>query len=1118
MAKRKAVVNRSVQRPFVCEEPGCHRCFTRFDHLQRHALVHDEAALKLPCPDCGKTFLRHDMLVRHQRSVHDPNKAKRSKKSRSDSSTDEPSPAKKAKPATIVISSTSSLSSFDSHSGLLSSVPTNWSTPLSSATGLPPAGSAPPWRGDACADQTSSENMSPVSERSWSSTGVLWQNGGSLSWTAGLPNAAGAGAGAESNGGHGVSRIDGGFMPSRAMATPTGGTGTNGMIGDSRVPGLTDYMSAWGLLREGNAMLNGPVPGSMGTHAGLNPLTAQSLANSQFGANLGATPTSTMFGGSAHRPTASLPSLLNASIGPTLHAGSSSTSPSNLHFSSGTPTIYSHFHNSSSPMNHNLGWPLGWTMGRAAGTPIGVAGQTAQFGFRGSIDGDVSPETPVVPSSTEDPGWNGYVQCSLPSPSQHAWLLASGGAGEGPQSLSSQMNTSDAPDPGATATATRDMRSTGKADNDASSRADDNGIVAAQYYSLLSPAVAAVSPSGVEHSDGTGPMNSDSDAATSESCSPGQETPVSPPISIRLLSDKAPDSVVPPQLAPSPHTSIPESTRQHLLAFLSSVPELATSTLFTGTELQGYAALFFTKWNALLPMLHEPTFRPAETLPALLAAIVVIGMSFAASQPAAELAYAIANKLWAAIVSIDTFHPQLITLELLQAMVLLDVYCTLSATRPLHELADCFHPLVVNLARRNAIFDSGPPPSLRGDTRGAEATWQEWIAYEEKNRLAHMICILDVIHATLFRHRPSLCAVQKSLCLMADEARWRQPTAEAWAGGPTSSSYNGSVGETTGQTRLHASPKPHGDAQRLHVSTALKVFLSQTSPSSTHNGGTTSQPDSQTPLSKAPAYTQPFSRLSLFTTLTGLANELNQISSFTHDRHEGKGALQVMKEKVFAAMHRWREEERGVRSDHEATRLLSASMQVAGMLTLYADVMTIQAACEVNPLQGQYASAATVSASRAAVKSWTSRPEARAAALTALQGIDELLGSAPAKCDNGPATATDLTSADDALIRHRVLYMCAVVLFAYLRFGSFAATALPDDETAESPPKDAQQTRAFLVQARSWTEQSFATSQASQHLKGILTLVESGLSNARWELAREEASTLRRLRDTPPSS
>jgi hypothetical protein len=287
------------------------------------------------------------------------------------------------------------------------------------------------------------------------------------------------------------------------------------------------------------------------------------------------------------------------------------------------------------------------------------------------------------------------------------------------------------------------------------------------------------------------------------------------------------------------HTHVSEQTRAHLLDFLNTVPDLTTSPYFSCAHLGTYLDLFFEHWNRIMPMIHRPSFRAADVCPALLAACVTMGTYFADLPKAAELGCSIAGKLWPAIVSLDNVDPQRITLELLQAMVCVslwenlsssslypndtqgqyllthlavDAYGTFCASRKLHEMADCFHPLIITFARRNALFDSIPCPSL-GPSASTDpnVAWTQLIAHEEKIRVAHAIYVLDGLGAMLFGHQTCLSALQPNLALLADDAEWTQTSAANWIAFQANHSASASTEDQHGEKGvLEPTAIPHG--------------------------------------------------------------------------------------------------------------------------------------------------------------------------------------------------------------------------------------------------------------------------------------------------------------------
>lgn len=215
--------------------------------------------------------------------------------------------------------------------------------------------------------------------------------------------------------------------------------------------------------------------------------------------------------------------------------------------------------------------------------------------------------------------------------------------------------------------------------------------------------------------------------------------------------------------------------RDRLLFFLSSLPELPASPLFTPSALRCYIHLFFTKLNTIYPLIHRPTFSARMADPMLLSAIIVCGAHFA-DDAAHLLAERIGRKLWGAYVSFDDFRPARATLSMLQAMLITEIFGKLMGTRPQHETAHLFHNFIITLARRNAVFS----PSKVKLPSDPEEKWRAWSKEEEKKRIAFFAFILDAQHATMFRHIPALSSFQIHLQLPCDEDEWSAKTARDW--------------------------------------------------------------------------------------------------------------------------------------------------------------------------------------------------------------------------------------------------------------------------------------------------------------------------------------------------
>ncbi|KAE8262215.1 hypothetical protein A4X03_0g2631 [Tilletia caries] len=1074
MAKRKPAQARSIQRPFVCEEPGCHRCFTRFDHLQRHALVHDEGAAKLPCPDCGKTFLRHDMLVRHQRSVHEPNK--KGKRQGAARSAEEHGPVKKSKSLPPQASSSiSSLSSFDFSSGSFSMPPLAGTPVVQGAHTARPslensATSTASWREPP--SHKSSEVVSPVSERSWSSS--MMSHNGSQFFFSSASTPSTASFPMLNNGGTAQSSAPTGATQFVLPPMPSDPSSVAQTDVHNHLPPFLGGLPNFAMPRDPAAFNpNVPLPSR-----GNDTLSAGFFEPTVGDVDIGSGSVSSASSSFAF-PAYKMPPSFASVFGPRTSTSSvGGDNPAHVKFTSGTPTVPTQL---SRLVVQDLPWSGNWHLGRNADAVHQGTTASSAMSMGSSYDMGASPFTPVVPSSAAEMNFHGMLQPSKTVLPQHAWLFDK--AEELPRGGNEFQNGLD-------------------------------GVVNGLGQN---PPVITDADSG-----SWVPLDSGESADTLDGALGQMQR--EPTQSIHTQDETGSEAKVQvwfvaqlPSIQDNPRFEVRKAARDRLLDFLIVVPELSSSTLFSPNHLSVFLSLFFLNWNRTVPMVHEGSFYPGEVSPALLAACVVVGSHFAEPPAAAELGQKIAAKLWTAMVSLTDFDPQKITLELLQALVLLDAYGTFCADRRLHELADCFHPLIVTFARRNALFDSKAPPNLDELAKiNPESAWRQWVSHEEKIRVAHTIFMLDIQHASLFRHKPSLAALQRTLSLPAEAAEWEQKTAQEWReyrrhehGDETApkSDHNADSAEV-------CVPAKRSEG-RLCFGAALKMCFSERS-------GLTSTPSSTLP-SIPPALEDPFIRLLLFLGLTGLAYDLNHHSGFLYDQTSNSGALLTLKKKVYDAMKTWtaREDDGNSPSFHGA---MAISMHIAGKLTMYADIITIQVsspnstvgllsydrylkafqiACGVNPLLGQYVGASTLAASQAAVEEWSCKAEARTAALIALQGLSLFCR------DCGPATSSISATAsavDDAIVRNRVAYLCCVVLFAFTR------AQQPAGERLGLTGSDAAQaTGDFLEEARLWTETTLDVDEVHQHLGAILRIVEQWLAAARWELSREASATLRRL-------
>ncbi|KAI2195375.1 hypothetical protein LOZ18_005743 [Ophidiomyces ophidiicola] len=219
--------------------------------------------------------------------------------------------------------------------------------------------------------------------------------------------------------------------------------------------------------------------------------------------------------------------------------------------------------------------------------------------------------------------------------------------------------------------------------------------------------------------------------------------------------------------------------------------------------MQVYLESYWYHCHDQLPILHRPTFQPDAAPALLLLTLMALGAATleheqygaAAADAAADLAHFVAWHLRWELFRHADFRPPA-RLWVFQALLLLETYEKMFATRALHERAHIHHDTTLTLMRRGssligrAALDSPPPvPSSSSSSapaaaatapaavdRGDEA-WARWVKAEATRRAAFAAFVLDTIHATMFGHSAKMIAHELRLPLPCDEGLWAAASA-----------------------------------------------------------------------------------------------------------------------------------------------------------------------------------------------------------------------------------------------------------------------------------------------------------------------------------------------------
>ncbi|PYH87784.1 MFS general substrate transporter [Aspergillus ellipticus CBS 707.79] len=253
-------------------------------------------------------------------------------------------------------------------------------------------------------------------------------------------------------------------------------------------------------------------------------------------------------------------------------------------------------------------------------------------------------------------------------------------------------------------------------------------------------------------------------------------------------------SLLPP--SPPPHLPLlTTASRDGILSLVALSPPLGidghptplASPLLSLPSLQSYSDLFFTRFNATYPLIHQPTFVPSTTDPVLLAAILSMGATYS-SREAHQLAVGIHDALRNHLFCHSDFSPQP-PLWILQAMLLIDCFGKMRAGPRQRERAQLFHCVLIKMIRRSpcCAIRSPPPAQLPSDPLALDTLWRTAMHVEQQTRLAMHCFMWDTQHAVLFSQSLCMSAFEIRSVLPCPPAAWEAPSAADWARLPATS-------------------------------------------------------------------------------------------------------------------------------------------------------------------------------------------------------------------------------------------------------------------------------------------------------------------------------------------
>ncbi|KAK9372201.1 fungal-specific transcription factor domain-containing protein [Lipomyces chichibuensis] len=219
---------------------------------------------------------------------------------------------------------------------------------------------------------------------------------------------------------------------------------------------------------------------------------------------------------------------------------------------------------------------------------------------------------------------------------------------------------------------------------------------------------------------------------------------------------------------------ISEEVHAKMIEVLKPIPEITfDNPYFSLSAMKQYLNLYWIHFDPLYPILHRATFDPTVVEPALLIAIVTIGMAYSSDREASNLAIVIHRKFRNIVFLMIEDQPQ-VQLWVHQTLLLTNYFDKMLGSTVQYDMSQFFHGTNIALMHFSGYLKglTEPPVVETNDSVFADHQWKKWIQFETTKRTAFFAFICDTQHATLFRHSPILSAFEVRLELPSTDACW----------------------------------------------------------------------------------------------------------------------------------------------------------------------------------------------------------------------------------------------------------------------------------------------------------------------------------------------------------
>ncbi|RDW84107.1 uncharacterized protein DSM5745_04433 [Aspergillus mulundensis] len=184
----------------------------------------------------------------------------------------------------------------------------------------------------------------------------------------------------------------------------------------------------------------------------------------------------------------------------------------------------------------------------------------------------------------------------------------------------------------------------------------------------------------------------------------------------------------------------------------STVTAPASLTGLTSRFLDGSLHMFFENIIPMFPIFHRPTFVFRDCAPPLLLNAIALGALFLGSRDAVEkadvlwrLAHTAVATSWHTMITRRRPSDSCTGVELVQTVLLSQIYAALSKNRTFRTTSQVFHGLGIHWASHCGMYDAATAalPSLTDSPAAKHESWCRWVAQETLIRTLLGLYIVD---------------------------------------------------------------------------------------------------------------------------------------------------------------------------------------------------------------------------------------------------------------------------------------------------------------------------------------------------------------------------------------